>query len=77
MPIGGEEEIEKVSEAAWVRMAHECQTDPGEVLGIVSEVAGRLPEALERGIKEAENEDEWRDLAEARNRIEKPTTRGR
>ena len=70
IPIGGEEEIEKVAEPAWVRMARECHTDPGEVLGIVADVASKLPEALDKGIEQARNEDEWRDKAQAEKRIE-------
>ena len=45
LPIGGEEALDRVAEPAWVRIAEQCRTDPGEVLAAWRETARRLPDA--------------------------------
>ena len=68
--VGGEEEIERIGEAEWVTMAKECQADPDEVLGLVTDTARRLPEAIEGAIARAHEEDHWREGKAALHRIE-------
>ena len=69
LPIGGEDEIDRIGEKAWIQIADECRADPGQVLGIVSETAQHLGDALETTIKEAHDEDEWREPDRALTRI--------
>ena len=70
LPIGGEEEIERIGEKAWVRIAGECRAEPGQVLGIVSETARHLGDALQAAIGEAREDDEWREPDTALARID-------
>ena len=70
LPIGGEEELDRIGETAWIRMAHECRADPEQVLGLVTETARRLPDAVEDAIRQARDQDEWRAPAQALQRIE-------
>ena len=70
LPIGDEEEIERVDERAWIRIAKECQADPAQVLGLVTETARNLPDAIATATRKALEQDEWREPDKALARIE-------
>ena len=70
LPVGGEEEIDRIGEAQWIAMARECGADPEEVLGLVAATARKLPEAVDRAVGEAHDQDQWRDPDQARRRLD-------
>lgn len=69
MLIGNRDDVKVIGEREWIRQARECGDDPGLVLGVVEDVAERLPEALDRATAEAREQDEWRDRAASERRI--------
>ena len=46
LPIGGEEEIDRVDKRCWTELANETRTDPGAIFTAVAETARLLPDAL-------------------------------
>ena len=46
LPIGGEEEIDRVDKRCWTQLANETRTDPETVFTAVTETARLLPDAL-------------------------------
>ena len=70
MLIGDRDDVRDIGEAEWIKQARECADDPERVLGIVEDIARRLPGALERATTEARNEDEWRDQRACERRLE-------
>ena len=70
LPVGGEEEIDRIGEAQWIAMARECGADPEEVLGLVADTARKLPEAVDLAVGEARAQDQWRDPDQARRRLD-------
>ncbi len=69
MLTGGSDDVATLAENEWVRQARECDDDPGQVLGLLADVARRLPTALERAIEDARTQDEWRDPQQAETRL--------
>ena len=69
MHIGGTFDLDAIEENDWVRLATKCETDVDQALWLVKDTARRMPDALERAIKEAKLEDKWANEAEAETRI--------
>ena len=69
MAVGGVREIEAIGEAQWVALARECGREPDEILIQVRGVATEIEDAFEDAVREATEEDEWKNHDEAERRL--------
>ncbi len=70
LPVGGEEEIDRVDKRCWERLANEAGTDPGMVFTAVAETARLLPDALASEVRNSRDLDRTTDESITARRLD-------
>ena len=70
LPVGGEEEIDRVDKRCWARMAAEAGVDPGLVFMAVTDTAERLPDALATEVRKSRELDRTTDSRATTRRLD-------
>ena len=70
LPIGGEEEIDRVDKRCWARLANETRTDPAAVFTAVTEAARVLPDALATEARKSRDLDRTTDERATARRLD-------
>lgn len=70
LPVGGEEEIDRVDERCWTKMADEAGADPGLLLTAVTETARLLPDALASEVRRSRDLDRTTDEQATARRLD-------
>ena len=69
LPIGGEEEIDRVDKRCWTQLANETQTDPEAIFTAVGETARLLPDALATEARRSRDLDRTTDTQASAKRL--------